>query len=347
MYLFRLFYPFILGAAIAFVLNVLLNIVEKKWLSEISFKNKKRWNKVKRPVALICSLLLILFVLIFICGLVIPELKNTASIFIENIPEYSVEISKTLSDIGVSTEEIEQLTTTLNTLRNDLSSYIKNNSNQILTSTIGFASSLITSIGNFVIGIVFAIYILLQKEKLMAQLDKIMRVFLSDKQKRQLNRIGILSHRTFANFISGQCVEAVIIGGLCFIGMIILQIPYAPTISVLVGFTALIPVFGAFIGTGIGAFLILMVSPMKALIFIIFILILQQLEGNLIYPKVVGKSVGLPGIWVMVAVTIGASISGVVGILLSVPISSILYSILATFVNEKLKQKENAVVKLS
>ena len=143
----------------------------------------------------------------------------------------------------------------------------------------------------------------------------------------------------FANFVSGQCLEAIIIGVLCFFGMIILRLPYAGAISVLVGFTALIPVFGAFIGTILGAFLIFMINPLEAIIFVIFIIVLQQLEGNLIYPHVVGKSVGLPGIWVLVAVTVGASINGVLGMLLSVPLASIMYSILKTDVNLKLKKK--------
>ena len=141
----------------------------------------------------------------------------------------------------------------------------------------------------------------------------------------------------FANFVSGQCLEAIIIGVLCFFGMIILRLPYAGAISVLVGFTALIPVFGAFIGTILGAFLIFMINPLEAIIFVIFIIVLQQLEGNLIYPHVVGKSVGLPGIWVLVAVTVGASINGVLGMLLSVPLASIMYSILKTDVNLKIK----------
>ena len=161
-----------------------------------------------------------------------------------------------------------------------------------------------------------------------------------------LIQIANLSNITFGNFISGQCLEALIIGLLCFIGMLILQIPYASTISVLVGFTALIPVFGAFIGTFIGAFLIFMVEPFKALIFIIFIIILQQLEGNIIYPKVVGKSVGLPSIWVMVAVTIGASLYGVLGMILSVPLCSILYSIIKTDVNLKIEEKNKVPAKI-
>ena len=166
-----------------------------------------------------------------------------------------------------------------------------------------------------------------------------MDAYLPKKKAKKIKDIASLSNKVFTNFVSGQCLEAIIIGVLCFFGMIILRLPYAGAISVLVGFTALIPVFGAFIGTIVGAFLIFMVNPLQAVIFVIFIIVLQQLEGNLIYPHVVGKSVGLPGIWVLVAVTVGASINGILGMLLSVPLVSIIYSILKTDVNLKLKKK--------
>lgn len=167
-----------------------------------------------------------------------------------------------------------------------------------------------------------------------------MNAYLPKSVIEKINNVAILSNKVFSSFVSGQCIEALIIGILCFIGMIILRLPYAGAISVLVGFTALIPVFGAFIGTIFGAFLIFMINPIQAIIFIIYIIVLQQLEGNLIYPHVVGKSVGLPGIWVLVAVSVGASINGVLGMLLSVPIVSIIYSIVKTDVN-KAKMRNN------
>lgn len=338
-YIIQLLMPFIVGAMIAFVLNVLLNLVENKLFAKWNHSNSKRWQRVKRPLCLIVTLLIVFFLFFFILGLVIPELKNTATIFVENIPEYSEDAGNFLSNLGVGEETIEQFRETMSTLEEDVSNYIKDHSNQILNTTLGFATTLISSITNLVIGIVFAIYILLQKEKLSSQCKKIMRAYCKPKHQEKLEKISELSRKTFSNFVSGQCVEAFIIGILCFLGMLLLRIPYAPTISVLVGFTALIPVFGAFIGTAIGMFLIFMVDPMKSLIFLIFIIILQQLEGNLIYPKVVGKSVGLPGIWVMVAVTVGASLAGIAGMLISVPLCSILYSIFATDVKTRLAEQ--------
>ena len=223
--------------------------------------------------------------------------------------------------------------------------YLKDNTDQVVEGALGVASNVVTSLVNITIGIVFAIYLLVEKDKLLRQLNKVLSAYLPEKKVYKIRNIASLSNKTFANFVSGQVMEAAIIGVLCLIGMLVLRIPYAASVSILVGFTALIPVFGAFIGTIVGAFLIFMISPVKALVFIIFILILQQFEGNLIYPKVVGKSVNLPSIWVLVAVTIGASLSGVIGMLISVPIVSIFYSILTTNVNDRLALKNKVVPK--
>ena len=338
-YIIKIFMPFIIGVMIAFVLNVLLNVVENKLFKKLNEKNGKVWKKIKRPTSLITTFIIIIALIAFILGLLIPQLKNTATIFTENFDSYKKESIKILDKIGIDDKDIKVLNKNIEKIKGEVTSYVGDNKQEIVQTTFGVASSVVGTITSLVLGIVFAIYILLKKEDLARQSRKVLKAYLPEKKEKRIREIANLSNKTFGNFISGQCLEALIIGVLCFIGMFILQIPYASTISVLVGFTALIPVFGAFIGTVIGAFLILMVDPTKAIIFIIFILILQQLEGNLIYPKVVGKSVGLPGIWVMVAVTVGASIAGVLGMLLSVPICSVLYSILKTDVNNRINQK--------
>ena len=333
-YLIKIFMPFIVGVCIAFVLNVLMNVIEFKWL--------KKWqtsSHTKRSVSLILSLALIIGFFIFLLFLIIPNLQNTIAIFADNLPMYNDALKEILEKFNIDPNIIKELIDSIKGLGDSASEYIKNNSNKVIETTLGVASNVVTGFVNVTIGIVFAIYYLLQKEKIMGQVNKLMRAYLPSKVIEKIYKIGKLSNKTFANFVSGQVLEAIIIGVLCFIGMVILRIPYASTISVLVGFTALIPVFGAFIGTAIGAFLIFMVNPLQAIIFVIFIIVLQQFEGNLIYPRVVGKSVGLPGIWVFVAVTIGASINGVLGMVLSVPLVSILYSVLATNVNDKLKSK--------
>ena len=345
-YLINIFMPFIIGIFIAFILNVLLNFVENKLFKKLNNKNYKTWSKLKRPVSVIITFIIIITIIVFILGLLIPQLQNTVSLFTKNFDTYKEQTIEILNNFGINSESINNYSTSINNLKNEITSYINNNRNEIMQITIGVASSFLGSITSIIIGIVFAIYILLKKEDLSRQFKKILKAYLPEKYERRIEEIANLSNITFGNFISGQCLEALIIGLLCFIGMLILQIPYASTISVLVGFTALIPVFGAFIGTFIGAFLIFMVEPFKALIFIIFIIILQQLEGNIIYPKVVGKSVGLPSIWVMVAVTIGASIYGVLGMILSVPLCSILYSIIKTDVNLKIEEKNKVPAKI-
>ena len=344
LYIVKILMPFIIGIFIAFILNVLLNVVENKLFKKLN--NNKKWLKIKRPVSLIITFIIIITIIAFILGLLIPQLQNTISLFTKNFDTYKEQTITLLDKIGLNSENINKYSSSINNLKEEITNYINDNRNEIMQTTLGFASSFIGSITSLILGIVFAIYILLKKEDLARQFKKLLKAYLPTKYEKRISKMASLSNITFGNFISGQCLESVIIGLLCFIGMLILQIPYASTISVLVGFTALIPVFGAFIGTAIGAFLILMVSPIKAIIFIIFIIILQQLEGNLIYPKVVGKSVGLPSIWVMVAVTVGASIYGVLGMILSVPLCSILYSIIKTDVNLKIEEKNKVPAKI-
>ena len=344
-YIIAIFMPFIVGAMIAFVLNVLLNVIEKG-INKLNRKNNKIINRIKRPVSVLLTFIIILAVISLMLGLLIPELKNTTELFTKNFDSYKEQSIVLLDKVGIKRKTINKLNNNIEDMTKELTDYISDNKEEVMKTSLGVASTVAGTITSLVLGIVFAIYILLKKEDLRRQIKKVMRAYLPEKKEKKIIEISELSNKIFGNFITGQCLEAVIIGVLCFIGMLLLNIPYASTISVLVGFTALIPVFGAFIGTIVGAFLILMVSPTKAIIFIIFILILQQLEGNLIYPKVVGKSVGLPGIWVLVAVTIGASVYGILGMLISVPLCSILYSIIRTNVNDKIDQKNKKKVKI-
>ena len=335
-FLIKLLMPFIIGIVIAFVLNILINLIEKKLLNK-----SKMSNKSKRTISLILSLAIIFTFIIILLLLIIPQLKNTVELFVDNMPMYEENVKELLDKFNIDSNIVVEIEEGVKNFGDVAIDFIKNNSDKILEITLGVATNVISVIVNFVIAVVFAIYLLAQKEKLLLQLNKVLRAYFPTSKVSKIRDIAKLSNRICASFVSGQCLEAVIIGVLCFIGMLILGIPYAATISVLIGVTALIPVYGAFIGTIVGAFLIFMVSPIKALIFVIFILILQQFEGNLIYPKVVGKSVGLPGIWVFVAVTIGASLAGVIGMLVSVPIASICYSIIATDVNYRTEAKNN------
>lgn len=340
---FSLISPFILGFCIAFIINVLMRPMEKLFDRIFKKGKDKIKSKVKRPVCLILSALIIIGFLFALVFMILPEFMNTLQNLIKAVPQYAAQVEIWIERLiafaaehGITLPEMSFNTDTiLDTVKNFI------NDSGIVDKTLTFTGSLVSGIVNLIVAIAFSLYLLSQKEKLSAQAKKFMQAFLPKKSdvNRIVNFVEIVD-RTFTSFLTGQLTEAVIIGVLCFIGMIIFKMPYAAVISVLVGFTALIPVFGAFIGTAIGAFLILFDDPMKALWFVVFIIVLQQLEGNLIYPKVVGKSVGLPGIWVLVAVTLGGTLGGVLGILLSVPLCAVIYCLLAYLVDVRLKKKE-------
>ena len=218
--------------------------------------------------------------------------------------------------------------------------FFRSGAGNVLDSTYAAAKSIVSGVYTFFIAFVFACYILLQKEKLSVQVKKLMYAFIPKDWVDILLALGSVTHKTFTSFLTGQCLEAVILGGMFFVVLSIFRIPYALLISVLIAFTALIPIFGAFIGCGVGALLIFMINPIEALVFVVIFLVLQQIEGNFVYPHVVGSSVGLPSIWVLVAVSVGASLMGVVGMLIFIPIVSVIYTLLKGIVNRRLKENE-------
>lgn len=334
--------PFIIGACIAFVLNVIINLIESKWNKKR--KKNKILERIKRPLSIFLSILLLFAVIFFVIFLVIPELINTVDSIKMYMPGIATNVQNWLYEITSNNPDINGMINNINldwkNIDEKTMELLQTGVGAILSSSINILTSVFSGIFNFVIGLIFAIYILLQKEKLGEQFKKIMEAYMKPEINRKTLRIFSVTNSAFNKFITGQVTEACILGLLCFIGMIIFGMPYALTISVLIGFTALIPIFGAFIGAGIGALLIAVQNPMLALGFIIFIIVLQQIEGNVIYPKVVGSSVGLPGIWVLVAVTVGGAIWGVTGILISVPIASILYALLRENVNNRIKENE-------
>ena len=330
--IFSLFSPFLIGCVIAFLINVILKPIEK--LYEKAFKN----NKLKRPICLILSTILVLGIMFAIVFMMIPSLQESSNEFIKNVPKYVKEIetwwTNTVSFAKKHNIVLPEYAIDTDKIVNKITSFINNEGNNLVTTTIGAASSIFSGLINALLALVFAIYLLAQKEIILNYVRKTIIVIFKDKAKRILE-IASLTSQTFTSFVSGQLTEAVIIGVLCFIGMLILNIPYAAAVSVFVAATALIPVFGAWLGGGFGFLLILLQNPTKAIWFIIFLLILQQVEGNLIYPKVVGKSVGLPGILVLMAVTIGGEAFGIVGMLFSVPVCAILYSLYLEFMKKK------------
>ena len=332
-YIINIFSPFIFGVIIAFVLNVLVNFIENKLFGNTK---KRIWLKLKRPLSITFSIIFVIFIIVFIMNLLIPQLKNSVVLFTNSLPTYKEDVLDVLSDFNLEESTINKVNDYLDNFSKVITDYIKGNSKDVITVTTEVATSLIVIISKAIIAIVFAIYIIAQKEILKRQFNKLMSAYLKPRDVNRINKYASMANNTFSNFVTGQCLEALIFGSLCFLGMVVLRLPYATTIAVLLGFTALIPVFGAFIGTILGACLILMISPVKAIIFVIFILVLQQIEGNLIYPKVVGKSVGLPGIWVLLSVTVGASIGGILGMLIATPLCSLIYILLRQAVNDRI-----------
>ena len=335
--------PIITGLCIAFVINVVMRQLENLW-SWIWRKSKRKWHeKIKRPLSLVLSTCIFIGALFAVVFMIMPEIVKTTESFAKNVPQYITQIEALWDDVIEFAEKFDivlpEITVDTDRILNTISSILKNNDSMIFDKTIDITTSIFNGVFNFVLAFVFSIYVLGQKEKLGSQCKNLMFAYFKKEKVDRFLEIIALTNQTFANFVSGQFTEAFIIGALCFIGMSIFAMPYAPVISVLVGFTALIPIFGAFIGTAAGAFLILLVDPMKAVWFVVFIIVLQQIEGNLIYPRVVGKSVGLPGIWVIAAVTVGNSLLGVVGMLISVPCCAVIYCIIRESIRERLKKK--------
>ena len=333
-----IFSPFLLGIILAFVLNVLNNFIEKKIFGKI--KPSKIWNKIKRPLCITLSLILVFLTIFFVMNLLIPQLKNSASLFTDTLPAYKEDIIGILNKFDVDESTVNKVGQYLDNFGKVITDYIKGNSQDVITVTTEVATSVVNIISKGIITLVFAIYMIAQKETLSRQINKVMKAYLKPKTINKINTVGTLANKTFSNFVTGQCLEALIFGSLVFVGMLIFRFPYASTIGVLLGFTALIPIFGAFIGTAIGFILIMMVSPVKAILFVVFIIVLQQIEGNLIYPRVVGKSIGLPGMWVLLSVTVGGSIGGILGMLIATPLCSLLYALFTKMVNDRLKSNK-------
>ena len=336
--------PFLYGGVIAFILNIPLRFIENRIFNKWTGKTG---DKLKRPIAIILSILFVVFILNVVVVTVAPQLGKTLVELGTQIPVFAEEAVIKLEEVSTKYPQLESYVAELENIEIDwklamdsLIQFLKNGMTNVVSSTVTVAGSIIGGAMNLFIGFIFAIYILGQKEILCNQGKRIVSAFCSERMERLILKVFSLANRNFSNFISGQCTEAVILGIMFFIAMTILGMPYALLVGVLIAFTALIPIVGAFIGCFVGAFLILLESPVKAFWFVIFIIILQQLEGNLIYPRVVGKSVGLPGIWVLVAVTVGGSAMGIGGMLFAVPVATVLYVIFKEYIQKKYKEKD-------
>ena len=346
-YVLNLLKPFIVGFAIAFILNIPLCAFERVWKNRKvkNAKNKKLQKNAQtnpkgmRPLAIVFSLLVFILVIAGVLLIIIPQLVNTIDIFKENLPvafnnakDWILEHARNNPEI---LEKVKSFTPNWEELDANTTEWIKNAASGLIGVGFTLVKGVIGAIVNFVMGIIFAVYMLAQKEKLIEQFKKLIRSFLSEERAEKLFYVGRVTNTTFKSFVGGQFIEAVILGVLCFICMTIFKMPYALSISVVIGLSNIIPVFGPWVGGIIGAIILLGVNPIQALWFIVLAIVLQQIDGNLIYPKVVGDRVGLPAIWVMLAVLVGGNGFGIVGMFVAVPIASVIYKLLKERVAKK------------
>ncbi len=345
--LWGLLLPFAIGGALAFVLNVPMAFIERHLFGKAREKEGKAGkaaNRLARPVSLILSIVMVVLVVLVVVLVVAPELGRTLVSVVKKVEEDIPLLQKWLTDTFQSDSEIVKWASTIEIdpqkSIDSIISVLKNGADNLVSSTITVTMGLVSMAVNFAIGFVFACYVLLQKERLGKQVLKAAYAILPVKLVEYLGHVCTLASKVFASFITGQCIEAVILGSMFFVSMTIGRFPYAMLIGVLISFTALIPMFGGIIGCWVGFFLILMVSPLKAFAFLALFVILQQIEGNLIYPHVVGNSVGLPAIWVLVAVTLGGNLMGILGMLIFIPLVSVLYTLFREWVYERLDKKK-------
>ena len=335
-------FPFVLGGAIAFLTNVPMSFLEKK-IFENAKKKNKIVRKLKRPISLILTIVLVVGVIALVMFGVIPQLTRTMGTLVTSINDFIPQMQSWIGDFFHNNQEIMNLVDQIEFDPDQAIkwgiSFLGNGAGNMMNTTMSAVGSIVSGVATFFIAFSFACYILFQKEKLHVQIRKVFFAFLPRQKADAFLKVCSLTYRTFANFLAGQCLEAVILGSMFVVTLSILRMPYALLIGVLIAFTALIPIFGAFIGCAVGSFLIFMVSPQQAILFVIVFLVLQQIEGNLIYPHVVGESVGLPSIWVLAAVTIGGNLMGIVGMLVFIPLLSVLYTIFREFVYLRLKKQ--------
>ena len=328
----------IMGCVIAYVLNILMSFYEKHYFPK---NRSKAVEKSRRVVCMLAAMLTLVAVVVLIVGLVLPELAACIRLLIAEIPVAIDSAVAWLEETGllatVMTEDAVASLMSINWQEKmtELISVLAAGVGGVAQVAVGAVSATVSVVAQFVIGLIFAIYLLVGKETLGGQVNRLMEHYLKPTWNEKIRYVVGIFDNSFHKFIVGQCIEAVVLGVLCIIGMTILRLPYAMMIGTLIGFTALIPVAGAYIGAGVGAFMILTVSPVQALIFLVFVVVLQQLEGNLIYPKVVGSSIGLPGVWVLAAVTIGGGIMGIPGMLLGVPTVASVYQLVRNDLNKE------------
>ncbi len=325
--LFHAAMPLALGCVIAYLLNILASLYERHYFSK---SKHSAVMKSRRPVCVAAAFITLLAIIAFMLALVVPQLIDCVQLLAADLQTLLSALPAQMERFDVLPEGLLDALSGVNwqEMIGKAMELLTNGLGSVMNTVLAVVSSVFSSIVTAFVSVVFAIYLLMGKERLGRQFDRLIARYMKKSWQRKLRHVLTLTNGCFRRYIVGQCTEAVILGILCILGMLLLRLPYAVMIGTLIGFTALIPIAGAYIGAGVGAFMIFMVSPMQAVAFLIFIVILQQLEGNLIYPRVVGSSIGLPAIWVFAAVTIGGGLMGVLGMLLAVPMAAVFYQLL-------------------
>lgn len=334
--------PIVLALCLAFILNVFLTGFENRVFGFMKKSPSKVVRVLQRPLCLVLTYLLAFGLLGLLVLVIIPDISETITYIIEKLPTFLVDarewLIKTLNGLNIPTKDIPEIN--VNSLISTLKNVFFKDGNKLLGGAIDLTGSVMGAVSDIIFGIIISVYILAQKEKIGAFMKRLIDSFLPERNAKLIHHISAQTYFSFTRFIGGQLIEAVILGTLCYIGMLIFGFPNAPIISIIVCVTALIPIVGALIGGVIGGCLILITNPIQAILFVVFLIILQQLEGNLIYPKVVGKAVGLPGVVVMSAVLIGGNIGGIIGALISVPLTAVFFTLLKEMLDNIQAKKE-------
>ena len=336
-HIFNLMFPFILGGIFAFILNIPMTKIEN------FLKEKQKDSKLKLPIrtiSIVLSLAIFIGIILGICFLLIPELIENIQLLLKNIPDFIENIENWTLDLVDDYPEIQKQISDVFKDTTNFNNILVNVLNYVINGSLNFITNLVSGLFTFFTALVFAIYMLSQKEYLQRGVKKLMYAYMKKEHVEKIMSVATLANKTFSKFISGQCVEAVILGSIFFCVLTILRFPYALIISVLTSITALIPMFGAMIAMIVGALLIAVTNPLQAVLFIVVFQIIQQIENNFIYPKVVGKSVGLASMWTLMAVILGGSLMGIAGMIVGLPLASILYAILREETNEQLDKKK-------
>lgn len=328
--------PIFIGLVMAYIINILMSFYERHYFPK---STKKTVLKSRRPVCLTGAILSIIGIVALVIVLIAPQLANCVKLLVAELPgAIKLAINK-LKELNILSDDLFNSLSAIDwkSKIGDIVKTLTTGLSSVMDVAVSAVTSVFSGVSNAVIGFIFALYLLLDKNRLSGQVKRVSDRYIPHRFAEKITHILSVANDCFHRFIVGQCTEAVILGTLCMVGMLILRLPYAPMIGALIAFTALIPIVGAFIGAGVGAFLIFMESPIKAVIFLVFIVILQQIEGNLIYPKVVGSSIGLPGIWVLAAVTVGGGVLGISGMMIGVPAAAAVYRL----IKENLNSSEN------